>query len=261
MHVSDIRCVCNHVRHSAIVLLLASAVLCAQPSSAPSFEVASIRPHEGPLSRIADFSISGPRVTYGGYNASLLILEAYSLRNFQLATASQKLPLYDYYEIAAVAPGSASITREESRRMLQSLLADRFKLQFHRETREIPVYELMLDKNGASLKPSAGDKPCASRIGPVQPQDRNYRYQFTNCSLDRLVNSLPADRPILDKTGLGGRFDITFFVTPEFKLHDSSEPGDISVLDAVRQFGLRLEARKEQIEVLVVDHVEKPSEN
>jgi uncharacterized protein (TIGR03435 family) len=249
------------MRHAACVLLAASAGLYAQPSLPLNFDVASIRLHQGPLSRIADFSISGPRVTYGGYNAWLLILEAYNLRNFQATTASQKLPLYDYYEIAAVAPGSAPITRAESRRMLQSLLADRFKLQFHRETREIPVYELSLDKNGPALKPGSGDNPCASRIGPVQPQDRNYRYQFTNCSVDRFANALPADRPVLDKTGLAGRYDITFFVTPDFKMRDSSEPGDISVLDAIRQFGLRLEARKAQIEVLVVDHVEKPGEN
>ena len=88
-----------------------------------------------------------------------------------------------------------------------------------------------------------------------------YRYQFTNCTLAPLVNTLQADRPILDKTGLTGRYDITMFATPDFKLRNSSEPGDISPLDAVRNLGLKLEPKKNNIEVIVVDHVEKPSEN
>jgi uncharacterized protein (TIGR03435 family) len=249
------------MNNAAIVLGMAVSALYAQQAPRLSFDVASIHPHEGPLSRIADFSISGQRVTYDGYNPALLMMEAYNLRNFQVSVSSERLPMYDYYEIAALAPGPAAVTREESRQMLQSLLADRFKLQFHREIREIPVYELVVDKNGPSPKPGSGDAACASRIGPVQPQDRNYQYQFTNCALDRLVNSLQADRPILDKTGLAGRYDITLSATPPFKMRDSSEPGDIELSDAIRRLGLRLEAQRTPIDVFVVDHVEKPADN
>jgi uncharacterized protein (TIGR03435 family) len=249
------------MNNAAIVLGMAVQALYAQQAPRLSFDVTSIRPHEGPLSRIADFSISGQRVNYGGYNLVLLLLEAYNLRNFQVSVASEKLPMYDYYEIAALAPGPAAVTREESRQMLQSLLADRFKLQFHREMREIPVYALVVDKNGPSLKPGSGDAACASRIGPLQPQDRNYQYQFTNCALDRLVNTLQADRPILDKTGLTGRYDITLSSTPAFRMRDSSEPGDIELSDAIRRLGLRLEAQKTPFDVFVVDHVEKPADN
>jgi uncharacterized protein (TIGR03435 family) len=249
------------MNNAAIVLGMAVSALYAQQAPRLSFEVASIRPQEGPLSRIADFAISGQRLTYGGYNPVLLMMEAYNVRNFQVSVPSEKLPMYDYYEIAALAPGPAAVTREESRQMLQSLLADRFKLQFHREMREIPVFALVVDKNGPSLKPGSGDAACAARIGPLQPQDRNYQYQFTNCALDRLVNSLQADRPILDKTGLAGRYDITLSATPPFKMRDSSEPGDIELSDAIRRLGLRLEAQKTPIDVLVVDHVEKPVDN
>ena len=135
------------------------------PQVRPGFEVAAIRPHEGPLSHIADFHISGPRVVYGGYTAFLLIMEAYKIRNYQVS-ASEKLPIQDYYEIAARAPGA--VTRDESRVMLQVLLADRFRLQFHREMREIPVYALVVDKNGPLLKPSSGDEigraSCRERV-------------------------------------------------------------------------------------------------
>jgi uncharacterized protein (TIGR03435 family) len=245
-----------------LTLLLAPlGMALAQDAAQPrlSFEVAAIRPHEGPLSRTADFSISGPRVAYIGYSPFLLIMEAYNIRNYQLSVASQKLPLDDYYEIVANAP--RAVTRDESRLMLRALLADRFKLQFHREARETAVYELVLDKNGPSLKPGSGGAACASRIGPVQPQDRNYQYQFTNCALDVLVNSLQADRPIVDKTGLSGQYDITLSATPPSKMRDSTEPGDIDVSDAIRRLGLRLEARRVSIEVLVVDHLEKPTNN
>jgi uncharacterized protein (TIGR03435 family) len=223
-----------------------------------SFELASIRPHSGPLGHIADFHISGPRVVYGGYNPFLLIVEAYSIRNYQIS-ASEKLPLYDYYDIAANAP--RSVTHDESRLMLQALLADRFKLRVRRETRDMLVYELVLDKKGSLLKPGSGDSACASSIGPVRPADRNYRYQFTNCTLAPLVDALQADRPIVDNTGLAGRYDITLFATPAMKIHDSSEPGDIELSDAIHQLGLKLQARKAPTEILVVDRIEKPSEN
>ena len=106
--------------------------------------------------------------------------------------------------------------------MLQSLLAGRFKLQFHREMREVAVYEPVVDKNGPALKPGTG-RPLR-KADRTRPHDRNYRCQFTNCTVDRLADALPADRHVLNKTGLTWRYDVTFFVTPEFKLRDSSEP-------------------------------------
>ncbi len=240
--------------------VLCCAVVSFGQSAPQAFEVASIRAHQGPLTRIAGFKASGPRLSLEGYSPYLLILEAYGVRNYQLSLASN-LPAYDYYDIAAKAEGDGFPTRDEFREMLKTLLADRFKLKIHREMREIPVYELTVEKNGPRLKPGSGESECASRIGPVQPYDRNYRYQFTNCTLTPLVNTLQADRPILDTTGLTGRYDITMFATPDFRLRNSSEPGDISPFDAVRNLGLKMEPRKNNIEVIVVDHLEKPSEN
>jgi len=230
----------------------------AQPTA---FEVASIRRHEGPLNRLGDYSASGPRLTLGGYNVPLLVMEAYDLRNFQMSFPSKSSELDGFYNITAIAPGATAPTRDDFRQMLQSLLADRFKLKVHRETRELAVYALVVDKNGPSLKAGSGDERCAARFGPLQPQDRNYGYQYTNCTLEPLVNTLQADRPIVDRTGLKGRYDVSLFATPPFKMRDSSGPGDIELRDAIRQLGLKLEPRKEPISVLVVDYVEKPTEN
>jgi uncharacterized protein (TIGR03435 family) len=245
-------------------LLLAVAGMAAAqdaPEARRGFEVASIRVHEGPLSRVDQYSVSGPRLVLGAFNVPFLLMEAYSVRNFQLSFTAQSATLDDYWDITAIAPGTGSPTRDQFRQLLQSLLADRFKLKIHRETREMPVYTLVVDKSGPKLQAGSGEAPCAARFGPEQPQDRNYRYQFKNCNLAPLANALQADRPVLDKTGLTGRYDITLTATPAFKMLDSTEPGDISLNDSIRQLGLRLEAQKAPIEVLVVDHVERPSEN
>jgi uncharacterized protein (TIGR03435 family) len=244
----------------ALVVLALPAVY-AQPAPRLSFEVASIRPQDGPLNRIGDYSASGPRLTLGGYSVPLLVMEAYDLKNYQMSFPSTAAALADYYNVTAIAPGITAPTRDDFRQMLQSLLADRFKLKVHRETRELAVYALVVDKNGPSLKAASGDDRCAARVGPVRLEDRNYRYQYTNCTLDPLVNTLQADRPIVDKTGLTGRYDVTLFATPPWKMRDSSELGDISLQDAIRQLGLKLETRKESIGVLVVDYIEKPTEN
>ena len=244
-----------------IALVLGLPVVNAQPAPPVSFEVASIRPQDGPVSRMADYSASGPRLTLGGYSFPLLVMEAYDLKYFQISFPPTAAGLADFYNVTAIAPGTAVPTRDEFRQMLQSLLADRFKLKVHRETRETAIYALVIDKNGPLLKAAGGDDRCASLVGPVRPQDRNYRYQFTSCTLDPLVNTLQADRPIIDKTGLTGKYDITLSATPPFKMRDTSEPGDIALQDSIHQLGLKLEPRKEPIGVLVVDHVEKPTEN
>ena len=242
-------------------LILTFHAVNAQVSPPLRFEVASIRQHGGPLNRVNDYSASGPRLTLGAYNVQFLLMEAYDLKNYQVALPSEAPVLSDFYDIAAEAPDGSAPSRDDFRQMLQALLADRFQLKAHREPREMAVYALVVDRNGPRLNAAGGDQRCAARIGPVRPQDRNYRYQYTDCPLDPLVNTIQADRPVVDRTGLAGKYDITLTATPPFKMRDTVEPGDISLLDAIRQLGLKLEPRKESITVLVVDHIEKPSQN
>ncbi|MDE3194727.1 MAG: TIGR03435 family protein [Acidobacteriota bacterium] len=243
-------------------LVLALPVVCAQSAPSPVFEVASIRKHDGPLHSIGAYSASGLRLTLGAYNFRLLIMEAFHLRNDQVYfPAGVDAYDQDFYDIAAEAPGPPLPTTEALQHMLQSLLADRFALKTHRETRELAVYALVVDKHGPLLKASTGEDRCSAHIGPLRPGDRAYRYQLENCTLEPLTNVLQSDRPVIDKTGLTGRYDITIFATPPYKMRDSSVPGDIALEDAIRQLGLKLEARKEPVEVLVVDRIEKPTAN
>lgn len=103
-----------------------------------AFEVASVKIHEGPLTRILGFSSSGPRVAMEGYPAIGLVMEAFNLKNYQVSFAGP-VPGGDdtYYDIVAIAAGNRTPGRDEFRHMLQTLLAERFHLKTHHEMKEI----------------------------------------------------------------------------------------------------------------------------
>lgn len=226
---------------------------------ARSFEVASIREHTGPLRVIKGFQLSGTLVRLDAYTPLMLVQEAYGLRPYEVEYAGP--PLTSFYDIVARASGDVPLSKTEVKQMLQALMAERFGLKLHRSSRELEVYVLTVAKSGLKAKESAADGECRSLIGPVNPTDRNYRYSYTHCPLSQLVETLSLDRPVIDGTALTGKYDFTFAATPEFQLRNSSEPGDASVFDVLQSQGLRLEARKAPVDVLVIDHVERPPEN
>jgi len=162
--------------------------------------------------------------------------------------------------------------------MMQELLEERFRLRTHREIREVPVYVMTVAKGGPKLQPAkpgscqpfdaSGDLtvhfdgiPCAearvSRKGPITVID------FRGVSLDTFAKDLhPYGSPVIDRTGLVGAFDIHLEV--EADAPDSSAPDSeaASFIVAMReQLGLRLDSAKGPREFLVIDHIEKPSEN
>ena len=143
--------------------------------------------------------------------------------------------------------------------MLQALLADRFRLKFHRETREIPVYALVVANGGPKFKESAPDTPWKANHGV------NGRYQnmdFTQATMEELAEGIGVDRPVINETGLTGKYDFKVEATPEFRIANNPDPSDITIFDALqRTLGLKLEARKAPVEMFVVDHIEKPTEN
>jgi uncharacterized protein (TIGR03435 family) len=238
-----------------------------RPGAAPVFEVASIRPHQGPLRVLMGFTASGPRLTLEGYNLRALVMEAFNLRHYQVSFAGSNVgPDEDAdinYDIAAIAEGDDSPTKDQFRQMLQVLLADRFKLKFRRETREMPVYALVVAKGGPKLKQSAPDTLPYGHFGV---HGRNQTITSSKITMDDLANgiwnSFGPRLPVINKTGLTGAYELKFEATPEYRINNNPQPEDISLFDAVRdQLGLKLELQKASIEVLVVDHVERPSEN
>jgi uncharacterized protein (TIGR03435 family) len=252
------------LRFAAVALLVSLDAL-AQPSAAPAFEVASVRSTEGPRRSLNMFSSSGPRATFEGYSIRDLVIEAYSLKNYQLSGVFPlREPEYTYYDIVAKAEGNAPHARSEFRLMLQSLLAERFKLQIHREQKEMDVYALLVGKSGPKFKQSA---PDADPIAKHGVNGRNQGISAAAFSMEALASGLsiyvPGMLPVLDRTGLTGTYGVKFEATPAFRLQNG-EPqlDDISVFAAVQdQLGLKLERQKAMVEVLVIGHVEHPTSN
>jgi uncharacterized protein (TIGR03435 family) len=238
------------------LLVIAAAAAHAQPA----FEVASIREHIGPISAMMDYSVSGPRLTLGAYGPAALVREAYNLERHELVFPPALAKANEtYYNIAAKAPGNDPVSRDDFRRMLQTLLAERFHLAFHREPKEMPVYALVVAKGGPKFKPSA---PDAKRhfLGSVNKRNQVITAtRYTVADLALHLGFIGADRPIIDQTGLTGEYDFRVEATP---IRQTAEPDDLSIFTAVQeQLGLRLEPRRAPVEVLVVDRFEKPSAN
>jgi uncharacterized protein (TIGR03435 family) len=248
---------------------LATAHIALAQSAAPAladkplaFEVASIRPHGGPLYSIADFSSSGPHVLLGTYTLRHLIMEAYNLKPYQLHVPEATDRPNTYYDIAASAPEEERPTRDDFRRMLQTLLADRFQLKAHFEKKNTPVYALVITKGGPKLTTSSEQTPPKTLFGV------NGRNQFIRTDsitmpqlADDLNNFLGADRPIIDRTGLTGTYKLRIEATPEWRNRDP-QSGDLSIFTAVQeQLGLKLEPSTAPLDILVIDSAQKPSEN
>jgi bla regulator protein blaR1 len=143
--------------------------------------------------------------------------------------------------------------------MEQSLLADRFRLKVHFETRELPVYALEVAKSGAKLNPAKNQE--SSRIS-TRAHEQEREMTAVGVTLEQFVLSPlvtgPAGRMVVDQTGLNGAFDFTLQWTPE--LAASAEAP--SFFNAIReQLGLQLAPSKAPVEVIVIDHIEQPSAN
>lgn len=195
-------------------------------------------------------TVSGSRIIVKNVTLSELIHVAYDLpatntQDYQISGApSWATAGGDYYDIEARAAGDGTTSTDQARLMLQTLISDRFRMKFHRESKVIPVYEVVISKSGLKMKkmPPPPWPPAAAR------QQRN-----SVEDLDTMISRF-ADRPIVDKTGLAGIFEFAHW--DQADLEESS----ISVLVEDR-LGLRLDPAKRQVEVIVIDHVEKPTEN
>jgi uncharacterized protein (TIGR03435 family) len=213
-----------------------------------SFEVASIRPHPPPMSVIGASHISGPRLSLECFSVAMLIGQAYDLRDGQLSLPASNLRDI-YFDIVAKAEGDGAVEGEDFRPMLQSLLAERFQLRFHREMREIPVYVLVQGRSGPKFQASL---PNEDSRNVTAANGRNQILTLSTVTMNMLANfirgSFFVDRPILDKTGLAGTYDIKIEATPEIRINREASPDDISIFTAVQQqLGLRLDGKPDGV--------------
>jgi uncharacterized protein (TIGR03435 family) len=175
---------------------------------AQSFDVVSVKPHEGDTSRQNNnFGISGPRVTITAFKLLGLLVLAYNVMSYQIANAAALDQTQ--YDITATLADGRTRTREELGPLLQQILADRFQLKVHREVRETPVYALVIAKNGPKIKESPPDTDATreTAVNGINIESRFSRITLGKFA-EHLQNNAGLDRPVLDKTGLTGDFEI-----------------------------------------------------
>jgi uncharacterized protein (TIGR03435 family) len=252
------------LRFGAISMLVtgASVALAHAPATTPAFEVASVKPANPDHSR--SISRSGNRLTFSNYSVEMLIEWAYNIRSDRLLGRPKGLDSLRY-DIVAAAPKQPLVPGMLNH-MMQSLLAERFKLAVHRETRELPFYALVIDKNGPKIH--AEELPGPAGQTPFRMTGSGH-LTGAKVSADMLVKVLSDQlgRFIKDQTGLRGVFDFTLdwapdtniqFGGPDSPLSSSAElRSGPSIFTAIKeQLGFRLDARKGQVEVVVIDRVE-----
>ena len=259
------------VRLVAVAAVVVSAAGAQAPAPRPkfdAFDVATIKPVESDQKTGRYFKMEGNNRFVGkDYTLKLLIAMAYSL-NPKTISGGPDWVDSQHYDIAAVTPGDVRPTREEQMAMLRSLLTERFKLGFHRETKEYSIYALDVAKGGPKLKASTAppDTPPAviSTVYPgrVHLPARNVTMGDFTAMMQRAL----LDRPVVDRTGLTGRYDFDLEWAPDetqFGGEIPAAPSDAPVAPLFvamqEQLGLKLEATRGPVEALVVDKAEKPT--
>jgi uncharacterized protein (TIGR03435 family) len=249
-----------------VVSLMACVPFGAAGQSA--FEVASVRPNRARDRGSMEFPKGRERFVATNMPLGAIILVAHNITVRQLSGSDPLLS--ERYDIAARA--EHAVGRDEMLLMLQALLRDRFKLVVRRETREVPVWALTVRKGGPKLRPS---DPAESDDGaPRTPARAGGSEQsgghivFQNESMPDLAWALSRTmavgaRVVVDETGLRGRYDFELIFERERAPAgaDVRETGP-SIFSALEeQLGLKLESKKAPVEFLIVEHVERPSEN
>jgi uncharacterized protein (TIGR03435 family) len=246
--------------------------------SAQKFEVASIKPSQPGQTRYGIRPApGGERYLASNVTLKLLITVAYRIKADQVAGGPAWMDA-DRYDMNAKAERPSSV--DELHLMLQELLADRFKLRFHRESRELPIYALTVDKEGPKLKAHEAQSAGDPWIEPTVDQNAGERLKttwhakFAPMDFFAWRLSLFMDRPVVNQTKLDGGYDFDLSFTQELPQPPQGTPagavflggpGDGSnstIAESIRQqLGLKLEREKGPVDIIVIDHAEKPVEN
>jgi len=258
----------------ASLLAFAASFAFGQAAGKLEFDVASVKRNtaNGPS------DMRGPRRSgdlVAMHNAQLysVVFYAYHLSgNYQMVGFTPLPDGWNWYDIEARA--AASATDDQLRLMFQSLLEDRFKLKAHRETRDIPGYQLTVAKWNPKLAPSKGGPMTLTIEGRslTQPAGTCGTSLWNDgahmvchvAGIEKIASQFSAllAAPVANQTGLTGTYDVNLLYVPDDRALRPDAPPGPSLLDAIQgDLGLKLEKRKATVEVLVIEHMEKPSEN
>ena len=237
-----------------------------------TFEVASVKPSTSTSGRVTMTSDPG-RIRYTNITLKRILLRAYDVKDYQISAPDWLDTLR--FDITAKVPVGA--TNEDIQEMLRDLLATRFKMKIHRESKELSIYALQVAKNGPKIKPTSIGNPDDEQIGGMKADEgkdgfpvlslnapaliietRNGRGRITakEQPIAKVADVLSGQvgRPVIDRTGLIGNYSFVVYFTPE-NSDAGAEPFIFAALQ--EQLGLRLEAGKGPVEMLVIDHAER----
>jgi uncharacterized protein (TIGR03435 family) len=242
--------------------VITGAETIAQPAepARPQFEVGAVKPGDARLG--AQMNVSGRRFVWENITLRDVIEPAYHIGDWQIQGAPGWMDT-DPFAFEAVMPEGYSVRvtpfhDDRLMAMMQRLVEDRFKLKFHWQPKEGRVYSLAVAKGGPRFKPSEGaDSPDPNQAVAGVSYRRGFM-KGNRATMAQFAQALSdvLDHPVEDQTGIKGSYDFTL----EYSRGD--DDGAPSLLTAIpKQLGLRLNARKGQAQIFVIDHVEKPGQN
>ena len=262
------------------VLCLIAGIATARAQE-PAFEVASVKVNRSgaPVSGMSAPAGTG-RFEATNVSVRMLILNAYGIPGFQLVGGPSWV---GSLRVDVLARGAATATRAEISAMVRGLLAERFNLVVRRDTREMPVYALVVARDDRRLGPrmQASTADCAATLKPgaAAPQTASGQLLCTSrmtpftinaggMTMTRLAQTLSGivDRTVADETKLPGGYDLQLAFTPERPpppgAPPPADPDAPSIFAALQeQLGLKLDARRGMVEMLVIDRIDQPTEN
>lgn len=239
----------------------------------PQFEIISVRPAKTNDTAV-QFRVDGMRGT--AVTAHFLLLEGFGAITQHQIVGEPSWSNNEGFDIEAKVaavdmPALAKLTFQQRASMFQQILAERFNVRTHHEMRELPIYQLTVGKNGPKLKTSAPEpsaqatpRPPFLMFGPGKVTARDATLPLFINPLSRLL-----DRVTVDKTGLSGKYDFTLEWTPEGAAAPGAAAGSTSsdgappdIFTAIQeQLGLKLVSGKGPVDIVVIDHIERPSAN
>ena len=248
------------MNRGTVLLSIFLALPIASSAQQPTFAVATIRPSSADVKFEHDGAteVQGNTLSMRDVTVDSCIKWAYGVQNSQIAGPGWMDS--DRFDITAKSDGPA--TQTEMKHLLQGLLAERFGLVFHHEQREMKALVLSVVSSGAKLKPAAA--PDA----PPSHQNSANGTIARSMSISEWANFIagPLQMPVLDQTGLAGKYDFSIDFTPYLESGNNmsaSRPDSTALIKIVMhdQLGLNIEGRKANVDVIVIDYVTKPSAN
>ena len=259
-----------------VLTMAASGIFAQSPTTRPAFdafEVATIKP-TAPHQQARYIRMQSVHRFYAtGFTLQALIAAAYSLTPRAISGGAAWTDT-DRYDILASTPGDIQPNQDEQMAMVRKLLTDRFQLTFHREPRELPVFAITVAKGGPKLKPSTAPPGALPYLtNTVYPEEKGgvrIMLPARNATIGQfaaMMQRAVLDRAVVDQTGLPGTYDFDLEWTPDENQFSGNLPRSVestrpSLFVAMQeQLGLRLEATRGPVSALVIDRVERPSEN